>query len=371
MEEKEPLLESQRIERRRASDPRICLNSKAGFFTRRKRLKKLKEFYETQDRLIENYHIDEQCFNKSDFDHVAIERARNEMNKKGQRMDRLMARIIFVLNVILLGANLMASILSHSYSVVSAFIDNAMDLTTSLIVQTSVWAINNTNMLNYPRGRERLEIVSVIVCSTIMGVANIMMIVQSAEAIISNDVNPEATIPTIAILLGGITIRIILLAICYSKSSQGCKLMGLDLRNDILTSVVALTCAIIGDRFWPLADPIGAIVVCSFIAISWMANVFSTIPLMIGRRAEQEAISRILRIAIQHDDRIKHIDHMMVYHLGERALVELHVVLDEHLPLKLTHDLTEALERKIRSLEFVERVFIHVDYQCDGWLGGH
>jgi len=44
--------------------------------------------------------------------------ARNEMNKKGQRMDRLMARIIFGLNVVLLGANLMASILSHSYSVV-------------------------------------------------------------------------------------------------------------------------------------------------------------------------------------------------------------------------------------------------------------
>lgn len=371
MEEKEPLLENQRIERRRTSDPRLFLTNKAGFFTRRKRLKKLKEFYENQDRLIENYHIDEQCFNKSDFDHVAIEMARNEMNKKGQRMDRLMARIIFGLNVVLLGANLMASILSHSYSVVSAFIDNAMDLTTSLIVQTSVWAINNTNMLNYPRGRERLEIVSVIVCSTIMGVANIMMIVQSAQAIISNQVNPEATIPTISILLGGIIIRIILLAICYSKSSQGCKLMGLDLRNDILTSVVALTCAVIGDRYWPLADPIGAIVVCSFIAISWMANVFSTIPLMIGRRAEQEAISRILRIAIQHDDKIKHIDHMMVYHLGERALVELHVVLDEHLPLKLTHDLTEALERKIRSLEFVERVFIHVDYQCDGWLGGH
>ena len=37
--------------------------------------------------------------------------------------------------------------------------------------------------------------------------------------------------------------------------------MGLDLRNDILTSVVALSCAIIGDWYWPLADPIGAIIV--------------------------------------------------------------------------------------------------------------
>jgi len=43
MEEKEPLLENQRIERRRTSDPRLFLTNKAGFFTRRKRLKKLKE----------------------------------------------------------------------------------------------------------------------------------------------------------------------------------------------------------------------------------------------------------------------------------------------------------------------------------------
>lgn len=108
---------------------------------------------------------------------------------------------------------------------------------------------------------------------------------------------------------------------------------------------------------------------------------FSTIPWIVGRRAEQEHISRILRIATRHDPRIRALDHVMVYHLGERALVELHVVLDENLPLKICHDLTEALDRKvrifckcsifmqffqIRSLEFVERVFVHVDYQLDG-----
>lgn len=42
----------------------------------------------------------------------------------------------------------------------------------------------------------------------------------------------------------------------------------------------------------------------------------------------------------------------MVYHLGERALVELHVVLDENLPLKVTHDVCEALERKVTKILF-------------------
>jgi divalent metal cation (Fe/Co/Zn/Cd) transporter len=63
--------------------------------------------------------------------------------------------------------------------------------------------------------------------------------------------------------------------------------------------------------------------------------------------------------------------YLKVYHLGEKAIVEVHVVLDEELPLKLTHDLSEALEKKICALEFVERAFIHVDYQCDGRFDGN
>lgn len=106
------------------------------------------------------------------------------------------------------------------------------------------------------------------------------------------------------------------------------------------------------------------------IAVSWFSNAFQNIPLIVGHRAEQEHISRILRIAIQHDERIICLDHVMVYHIGEKALVEVHVVLDEQLPLRITHDLTEALEQKLKSLDFVDRVFLHVDYRCDGHLDG-
>lgn len=52
----------------------------------------------------------------------------------------------------------------------------------------------------------------------------------------------------------------------------------------------------------------------------------------------------------------------MIYYNGERALVELHIVLDEHLPLRVTHDICENLQDKINSLTFVERTFIHVSF---------
>lgn len=61
-----------------------------------------------------------------------------------------------------------------------------MDVVSSVIVFATIWAINNTNRFTYPRGRQRLEIVAVIICSVFMGVANVMMIAQSVQAIINN-----------------------------------------------------------------------------------------------------------------------------------------------------------------------------------------
>ena len=139
-----------------------------------------------------------------------------------------------------------------------------------------------------------------------------------------------------------------------------------DQRNDIITSITAFCGAFIGDHYWKYADPAGAIIVCSFIAISWFSNAFDQIPLIAGLRAEREHVSRILKISIAHDDRIKFMDHLMVYHVGEKELVELHVVLDETLPLRITHDIAESLEQKIKALDFVERAFVHVDYKLDG-----
>lgn len=37
--------------------------------------------------------------------------------------------------------------------------------------------------------------------------------------------------------------------------------------------------------------------------------------------------------------------------------------MDENAPLKVTHDVSQTLQRKIEGLEDVERAFVHVDYE--------
>lgn len=99
------------------------------------------------------------------------------------------------------------------------------------------------------------------------------------------------------------------------------------------------------------------------IAFSWFHNALTQVPMFTGRRAIHEHERRIQALALKHDERIKCLDHISVYHIGEKAFVELHVVLDEEMPLKETHDICESLQNKINSLEFVERTFVHVSIQ--------
>jgi hypothetical protein len=42
--------------------------------------------------------------------------------------------------------------------------------------------------------------------------------------------------------------------------------------------------------------------------------------------------------------------------------VEVDIIMDEDAPLKVTHDVSQTLQRKIEGLEDVERAFVHVDY---------
>jgi divalent metal cation (Fe/Co/Zn/Cd) transporter len=75
---------------------------------------------------------------------------------------------------------------------------------------------------------------------------------------------------------------------------------------------------------------------------------------------DKRELSRILAIALDHDERIKAISYVSVYHVGEQAEVELHIVLDSETPLHVSHKISENLRDKINALSFVERAFVHV-----------
>ncbi len=70
-------------------------------------------------------------------------------------------------------------------------------------------------------------------------------------------------------------------------------------------------------------------------------------------------------VCIDHDSRIDCIDTVYVYHFGMRFLVEVHIVLDADMSLRIAHDISERLQINIESLPEVERAFVHCDYESE------
>lgn len=66
--------------------------------------------------------------------------------------------------------------------------DSAVDSVSGVLIYLSTRAIRNTNTIMYPRGRTRLELIVVLICSIIMGVANVMMIIQAVESVFNKTV---------------------------------------------------------------------------------------------------------------------------------------------------------------------------------------
>uniref|UniRef100_A0AC35UEI2 ZT_dimer domain-containing protein n=1 Tax=Rhabditophanes sp. KR3021 TaxID=114890 RepID=A0AC35UEI2_9BILA len=324
----------------------------------------LVEYYSYQKDLMDSFHEDlEQV---KDITHKRKRKEIDAEDLRRKKMDETLATISLAINISRLILNLVASIISGSYSIISTLIDSCMDLTTGSIIYLSVQAINNTNNFAYPRGRQMLEILTVIVCAVFMGVSNILMIFSSFNAIVTSSVDISISTPVILIVLAGIISKFLLLLACLKNGTSSSRILVQDLRNDIATNFVALAGGYIGYHYYLFADPIGAILICSYIVFSWCSTACEQIPLIVGGQLNQQQYSRIMHLSINHDPRIICLDHLMVYHIGEKAQVELHIVMKESLILKDTHDIVEGLENKLKDLDFVERVFVHCDYRLDG-----
>lgn len=141
-----------------------------------------------------------------------------------------------------------------------------------------------------------------------------------------------------------------------------CMVFFLDHRNDIAVNAFGLIMSVVGTRLVWYLDPLGAILIACLILCSWCSTAYEQVWLLVGKGAPRDFISKVLYVVMTHDDRIRSVDTCRAYHAGEKYFVEIDIVMDEDAPLKITHDVSQTLQRKVEGLEDVERAFVHVDY---------
>jgi len=343
----------------------------------------LKRFYKEQDRLIEAIEVTDARLLARDSatagnsgavaeGAAATTSAAQEAGATARWVSTLI-NISFVSTLFIVVLKVAVAVYSGSLAITASAIESSIDVLSNGILWCSARFSKRKNVRKWPIGKTRLEPVAIIIFSAIMGVAALEIIISSIQDIIKVSANGGAAEKTLTVdsvaygSLGAVlAVKSTLFALCYAyRSSASIAALAQDSLNDMISDVAALT-AIIVVTFVPGAwwvDPAAAIGISIFLIATWVRTGREHVVGIVGHVADKTQLAQITYLAMNHDARVLGIDTVRAYFVGLKLVVELDIVLPADMPLRTAHDIGEALQLDIERLEYVERAYVHLDWE--------
>ena len=269
-------------------------------------------------------------------------------------------------NVLLLIVKLVAAASSGSMAVIASAVDSVLDILSGLILYFSSNLAAYVDKANFPVGKSRYEPVAVLLFACLMGSASFQIITEACQVIADASRSPPSITPlTYGIISATVVIKLCLFLWCRAfKDSSSCQALAIDHFNDVVTNSGTLVAVVLSSHYpflWFL-DPTAAIFLAVAMLVVWSRAAREQMLLLTSQTATPHQISKLVYVALSHEPaKVKFVDTVCAYSLGNKLQVECDVVLDELMPLKDAHDVGENLQRRLEAMDDVERAFVHLD----------
>ncbi|ESR59130.1 metal tolerance protein 4 [Citrus sinensis] len=261
-----------------------------------------------------------------------------------------------------------ATIKSGSIAIAASTLDSLLDLMAGGILWFTHVAMKNINIYKYPIGKLRVQPVGIIIFAAIMATLGFQVLIEAVEKLVKDE--PPKKMNTVqlewlySIMIGATVVKLALWIYCKSSGNKIVRAYAKDHYFDVVTNVVGLVAAVLGDSFYWWIDPAGAILLAVYTITNWSETVMENAVSLVGQSAPPEILQKLTYLVIRHPE-VKRIDTVRAYTFGVLYFVEVDIELPEELPLKEAHAIGESLQNKIEKLPEVERAFVHLDYECD------
>lgn len=264
-------------------------------------------------------------------------------------------------------ATVFVAAVSGSLALIASALDSLLDLLSGLILWFTSMKMRNPNPHTYPIGKQRMQPVGILVFSTVMASLGLQVVIISVQKLITKekqvDLQGHKAYLVIVIMGFSIVVMFALALYCQMFQSKLVKAYADDHFFDALTNVVGLASAILAAKFRWWIDPFGALLLAIYTIICWTGKIRKNIRLLVGKTAPPEILQKVTYLCWNHDKRILQIDTVRAYSCGGEYVAEVDIVLPKEMQLGESHDIGEGLQNKLESLPFVERAFVHVDYE--------
>ncbi|XP_041991649.1 metal tolerance protein 4-like isoform X1 [Salvia splendens] len=320
-----------------------------------------KEYYERQFSTLKSF---EEVDSHDSPDVIDQELERQEQAQQERAMN-----ISNWANVFLLAFKIYATVQSGSLAIAASTLDSLLDLMAGGILWFTHLSMKSINIYKYPIGKLRVQPVGIIIFAAVMATLGFQVLIQAVEELIKNEPSPKMNSTQLfwlyVIMLTATAIKLVLWIYCRSSRNKIVRAYAKDHYFDVVTNLVGLVAAILGDRFYWWIDPVGAIALAVYTIVNWSGTVLENAVSLVGQSAPPEVLQKLTYLVLRHDPKIKRVDTVRAYTFGVLYFVEVDIELPEDLPLIEAHAIGESLQIKIEQLEEVERAFVHLDYECD------
>lgn len=270
-------------------------------------------------------------------------------------------------NIVLLVLKIYATVRSGSLAVAASTLDSLLDLMAGGILWFTHLSMKSLNIYKYPIGKLRVQPVGIIVFAAVMATLGFQVLIQGLEQLVGGNppekMTTEQLIWLYSIMLFATVVKLALWGYCKSSGNDIVRAYAKDHYFDVVTNVVGLAAAALGDKFYWWIDPVGAIILAIYTIKNWSETVVENAVSLAGRSASPEMLQKLTYLVLRHDSRIRRVDTVRAYTFGVLHFVEVDIELPEDLSMKEGHGIGESLQRKIEELPEVERAFVHLDFE--------
>ncbi|CAA2987717.1 metal tolerance protein 4-like [Olea europaea var. sylvestris] len=318
-----------------------------------------KEYYDNQFATLKSFEeVDSLVASDSVYEEDLEEQAQHERAMK----------ISNYANILLLAFKIFATIKSGSLAIAASTLDSLLDLMAGGILWFTHLSMKNIDIYKYPIGKLRVQPVGIVIFAAIMATLGFQVLVQAIEQLVENKspakMTSEQLIWLYAIMITATVVKLVLWIYCRSSGNKIVRAYAKDHYFDVVTNVVGLVAAVLGDKFFWWLDPAGALILAVYTISNWSGTVLENAVSLVGQSAPPEVLQKLTYLVMRHP-KIKRVDTVRAYTFGVLYFVEVDIELPRDLPLNEAHTIGETLQIKIEKLPEVERAFVHLDFECE------
>ena len=268
-----------------------------------------------------------------------------------------------ILNSILFIAKLIVGLLSNSLAVLSDAFNSLTDIISSIGIFIAVKISHKRADQGHPFGHHRAEPIAGMIVAILAGILGFEILRTAIKNLFEQKVS---SIGAAALIVLIITI-IVKLFMAYYFTKQGTirkspaiKASGIDSRNDVLVTSIAII-GVLGSMYgYLIFDEIAAIIISFFIFYSGYRIGMENIDYLMGKSPSKEYIDKIKSIAIKVKG-VNGINDVRAHYVGNFIHIEIHIEVNKNISTQRSHKIGKDVQHAVENLDDVDEAFVHVD----------